>query len=148
LNEQSAYCYVQNRTQTWLDFVTITPADDKAVAKRLFRDSTRAWIESPGPVHVLADKSFLWLSERDGWKHLYHYNADGSKRSQLTSGAWEIRGVECVDPATGWIYFTSTRDNAVALNLYRVKPGSAIERLTQGAGSHDVTVSPTGGLFL
>jgi dipeptidyl aminopeptidase/acylaminoacyl peptidase len=144
----AAYCYAQDRAQTWLDLVKITPGDDKGVTKRLFRDSTKAWIESPGPIHVLNDKSFLWLSERDGWKHLYHYNADGSLKGRLTSGPWEIRAFEGVDRKTGWIYFTATRDNAVAPNLYRVKPGSPMERITQGGGSHDVTMSPDCGLFL
>ena len=60
--------------------------------KRIFRDSTKAWIESNGPIHWLADGSFLWLSERDGWKHLYHYSGDGTLLAQLTSGNWEIRG--------------------------------------------------------
>jgi len=144
----AAYCYVQDRTQTWLDLVKVSPGDDKGVVKRLFRDSTKAWIESPGPIHVLDDKSFLWLSERDGWKHLFHYNADGSLKARLTSGLWEIRALESVDPKAGWVYFTATRDDAVSPNLYRVKPGGPIERLTQGGGSHDVTMSPDGGLFL
>ncbi len=144
----AAYCYVQNRTQTWLDLVKVTPGGDKAVTRRLFRDSTKAWIESPGPLHVLDDKSFVWLSERDGWKHLYHYNADGSLKARLTSGPWEIRALENVDRKTGRCYFTATRDNPVSANLYRVQAGGPIERLTQGAGSHDVTMSPDGSLFL
>jgi dipeptidyl-peptidase-4 len=146
----SAYCYVQDRAQTWLDLVKVTPAGDKGVTQRLFRDSTKAWIESPGPLHVLDDKSFLWLSERDGWKHLYHYNSDGSLKGRLTSGPWEIRALENVNSKTGWVYFTATRDNPVAGNLYRVKVGGGpiVERLTQGAGSHDVTMSPEGGLYL
>jgi dipeptidyl aminopeptidase/acylaminoacyl peptidase len=145
----SAYCYVQDRAQTWLDLVKVTPGGDKAVAKRLFRDSTKAWIESPGPLHVLDDKSFLWLSERDGWKHLYHYNADGSLKAQLTSGRWEVRALEYAGPKTGWIYFAATRDNPISTNLYRVQSGGGpIERLTQGGGSHDVTMSPDGGFYL
>ncbi len=146
----SAYCYVQDRAQTWLDLVKVTPGADKGVTKRLFRDSTKAWIESPGPLHVLDDKSFLWLSERDGWKHLYQYNSDGTLRSRLTFGPWEIRALENVGSKNGWVYFTATRDNPVATNLYRVKPGGGpfVERLTQGGGSHDVTMSPDGGLYL
>ncbi len=144
----AAYCYVQNRTQTWLDLVKVTPGDDRALTRRLFRDSTKAWIESPGPLHVLDDKSFVWLSERDGWKHLYHYNADGSLKARLTSGPWEIRALENVDLKTGRCYFTATRDNPVSPNLYRVQPGGLIERLTQAGGSHDVTMSPDGSLFL
>ena len=130
-DSSAAYCYVQNRTQTWLDLVKFTPGDTSGSVKRVFRDSTKAWIESPGPIHWLTDGSFLWLSERDGWKHLYHYAADGTLKAQLTSGAWEVRALEHVDSKNGWIYFTGTRDNPVAANLYRLKPGGSIERLTQ-----------------
>jgi dipeptidyl-peptidase 4 len=144
----AAYCYVQNRTQTWLDFVKFTPDAEAPSVKRLFRDATKAWIESPGPVHWLDDGTFLWLSERDGWKHIYHYDAGGSQKAQLTSGPWEVRGVEHVDSKAGWVYFTGTRDNPLAANLYRTKLGGEVERLTQTLGSHTVAMSPDGRLFL
>ena len=147
-DSSAAYCYVQNRIQTWLDFVKFTPGEEKGSVKRLFRDQTKAWIESPGPVHWLDDGTFLWLSERDGWKHLYHYDAAGNQKAQLTSGPWEVRGVEHVDSKNGWIYFSGTRDNPMATNFYRTKPGGPVERLTQTAGSHDVSMSPDGRLFL
>jgi len=147
-DSSAAYFYVQNRTQTWLDFVKLTPGGARGSTARLFRDSTKAWIESPGPVHWLADGSFLWLSERDGWKHIYHYGADGALKAQLTSGPWEVRAIEHVDSKDGWIYFAGTRDNPVGLNLYRTKPGNPVERITQTAGSHNVTMSPDGKLFL
>src|SRR5262249_40975385 len=53
-----------------------------------------------------------------------------------------------LDPKGGWIYFSGTRDNPVAANLYRTKIGSAIERITQTDGGHDVTMSPSGKYFL
>ncbi len=145
---KAAYCYVQNRTQTWLDLVKFTPGEERGTTTRLFRDSTKAWIESPGPIHWLDDGSFLWLSERDGWKHLYHYDASGTLKSQLTAGPWEVRALEHVDPKEGWILFTGTRDSPLAVNLYRTRPGGPLERITQTAGSHNVTVSPDGKRFL
>jgi dipeptidyl-peptidase-4 len=69
-------------------------------------------------------------------------------KAQLTSGSWEIRALEHVDSDSGWAYFTATRDNPLGPNLYRTKPGSAVERLTHTPGSHDVNVSPDGKLFL
>ena len=96
----------------------------------MFRDSTKAWIESNGPIHWLDDGSFLWLSERDGWKHLYHYTGDGTLKAQLTSGNWEVRAIEHVDTKKGWVYFTATRDNPVGTNLYRLKLGRRLDRTT------------------
>jgi dipeptidyl-peptidase-4 len=146
-DSSAAYCYVQNRIQTWLDFVKFTPDSEKGTVKCLFRDQTKAWIESPGPVQWLADGTFLWLSERDGWRHVYHYDASGRQKAQLSSGAWEVRGIEHVDSKDGWIYFNGTRDNPTATNLYRTKAGGPVERLTQTEGSHDVSMSPDGRLF-
>jgi dipeptidyl-peptidase 4 len=147
-DSSSAYFYVQNRIQTWLDLVKFTPGGDKGSIKRLFRDSTKAWIESPGLIHWFTDSTFLWLSERDGWKHLYQYNADGTLKARLTSGPWEVRAIEHVDPKNGWITFNATRDNPMALNYYRLKSGGPVERLTQTPGSHSINVSPDGQLFL
>ena len=114
----------------------------------MFRDSTKAWIESNGPIHWLADGSFLWLSERDGWKHLYHYSADGTLEGQLTSGNWEIRALEHVDAKNGWVYFTATRDNPVGLNLYRVKLGAGLDRTAHaGEGANTASMSPRGRLL-
>ena len=122
--------------------------EGRGSVKRVFRDATKAWIESPGAIDWLADGSFLWFSERDGWKHLYHYGSDGNLKTQLTKGNWEVRALEHVDAKDGWIYFTATRDNPVGANLYRVKPGGSIERLTQSQGSNSATMSPGGRYFI
>lgn len=143
---RSAYAYAQNRTQTWLDLLKVGIDGE---TKRLFRDATAAWIENPGDVHTLRDGSFLFPSERTGWKHLYRYSADGSKCEPLTSGEWEIRSVDLVDEAGGWVYFSATKDAPIAANLYRIKlDGGEPVRLTPEKGEHEVKVSPDGTLFL
>jgi dipeptidyl aminopeptidase/acylaminoacyl peptidase len=146
----SAYAYVQDRAQTWLDLVKVTPADegDKAPARRMFRDATKAYIDSPGPIHPYNDGTFLWISERDGWKHIYQYAADGTLKARVTSGPWEVRRIEHIDTGDGTILFTANRERPMATGLYRVKPGGPIEGLTPSAGTHTANVSPDGKLFL
>jgi dipeptidyl aminopeptidase/acylaminoacyl peptidase len=143
------FAYVQDRAQTWLDLVT-WPAGGGA-PQRLFRETTRAWVESPGAPHFLGDGSFLWLSERDGYRHLYHYSSDGTLKRQVTSGPWEVRTVHRVDAATGVVLFSGTRASATGSQLYRVNvnaDGGAIECLTRGEGTHQVVVSPDGQAFV
>ncbi len=147
-DSHAAYCYAQDRAQTWLDLLSITPSGDKAPVTRLFRDKTKAWIESPGPLHPYRDNGFLWLSERDGYKHIYEYASDGSLKGQLTSGPYEVRAIERVNPGTGLIYFTATKDDPTGGNFYRMKPGGPIERLTPAAGSHSVSMSPDESYFI
>ena len=46
---------------------------------RLFRETTKAWVDDPGEPIFLADGSFLLASEGSGWKHLYHFDKDGKR---------------------------------------------------------------------
>jgi dipeptidyl-peptidase-4 len=152
------YYFVQNRAQTWLDFCT-APADGGPIT-RLFRESTAAWVDDPGPPHFLTDGSFLFASEKSGWKHLVHHAADGKLLRDVTSGPWEVRGpgggpfqgraVHHVDEKAGWVYVTATKDSPTATNLYRARLDGAgtIERLTPEPGEHSVILSPTGSLFI
>ena len=131
----------QNREQTFLDLVSV-PAAGKATV--LFRETSPAWVGINDNPAFLPDGGFVWQSERDGWNHLYHYSADGKPLKRITDGKWEVRGVLGLDVANGWIYFNGTKDSHIAENIYRVKiAGGAIERLSQGEGSHSALFNPT-----
>jgi dipeptidyl-peptidase-4 len=146
-DSQSLYFYVQDRAQTWLDFCT-APAQG-GTPKRLFRETTKAWVDDPGPPTYLKDGSFLLASERTGWRHLYHFDKDGKLKGAVTRGNWEARALHVVDEKTGWVYFSGTRDSPIASNLYRIKlDGKGLERLTTTAGNHQLCVSPRGNLFV
>jgi dipeptidyl-peptidase-4 len=146
-DSSAAYFYVQNRTQTWLDFCTVGHGGGKPT--RLFRDENGAWVDVPRAPEFLKDGSFLFASEKSGWKHFYRFGKDGKELGQVTSGEWEAREIEAVDEEGGWVYFTGMKDNPIGGNLYRVKlDGTGLERLTSDAGSHNATVSKTGKLFV
>src|SRR5207244_2379028 len=98
--------------------------------KRLFPETTTAWVDDPGAPTFLTDGSFLLPSERTGWKHLYHFDKDGKLKQPITSGNWEMRTLHRCDEEGGWIYFSGTRDSSIASNLYRVRlDGSQLERV-------------------
>ena len=95
----------QDRVQTWVELNT---ADRETGAMRtLFRETSRAWVADTADPYWLKDGSFLWLSERSGYRHLYQYDANGRLRRQVTDGAWEVRTLYGVDEG-GNAYFAGT----------------------------------------
>jgi len=144
---ESAYFYGQNRIQTWLDFSTVPVKGGRPA--RLFRETTKAWVAIPPAPRFLRDGSFLWMSERTGWQHIYHLEKDGKLRRAVTSGEWEARRLRAVDEDGGWVYVSGTKDSPIAENLYRVRlDASKIERLTPEDGHHSVLVAPKTFAFI
>lgn len=142
---------VQDRTQTWLD---LNKADARTGATAtLLRETSHAWVErwqdpSVDPMWV-QDGSFLWMSERTGWRHIYHYTSDGALIRPLTSGEWEVRHVHGIDRPGGSVYVSGTARSALDLDLIRVplKGGNA-ERTTSVPGRHQVFLNPARTMFL
>jgi dipeptidyl-peptidase-4 len=131
------FVQIQNRIQTWLDLLRVDPAT--LAVTRLFREESKAWVEVTGQPHWLKDGSFLWLSDRSGYRHVYRYGKDGRLVRAITSGTWAVRDLDHVDEAGGWIYFSATRDGAAGNNLYRAPlAGGETVRLTQGRGTHAI----------
>ncbi|MFN2416955.1 MAG: S9 family peptidase [Pyrinomonadaceae bacterium] len=138
----------QNREQTFLDLNSADPATGRTT--RLFRETTKAWVEAfDDNPRWLKDGSFLWRSERTGWLHVYRYAADGKLVKQLTGGPWEVRGIDAVDEAGGWLYFHGTEHSHIAEHVYRVKlDGTGLARLSRAEGNHRPNFSPTGSYFI
>jgi dipeptidyl aminopeptidase/acylaminoacyl peptidase len=88
-----------------------------------------------------AGKKFIWMSERDGWNHLYLYSIDGSLIRKLTPEDYPVSRVVRIDDRGGWVYFTGhgDRTHPYDTHLYRVSlQGGAIQKLTDAPGVHDV----------
>jgi dipeptidyl aminopeptidase/acylaminoacyl peptidase len=146
-DSKGVYAYLQNRTQTWLDLVVWRQPG--SAPERLFRDTTGAWVDEPGTPHFLPDGSFLYPSDRTGYRHLYHYDPAGKLLRAATAGEWEVRDVQRVDAAAGAVYVSGTKDGATRTHLYRVRlDGTKLDRLTDAKGSHTAAVAPAGALFV
>ena len=97
--------------------------------------------------HDLQDgKQMLWISERDGWRHLYLFGNDGKVIRQVTKGEWVVRNVEYVDEEAGVIYFLASGlnqgEDPYHSHLCRVNlDGSGFKDLTPELANHEVTLS-------
>lgn len=60
------------------------------------------------PLELLSNGDMIWWSERDGWAHLYRYDASGTLKNRITSGPWVVGNVIGVDEAAGTVYFTGS----------------------------------------
>jgi dipeptidyl aminopeptidase/acylaminoacyl peptidase len=96
------------------------------------------------------DKSdeILYVSERDGWRHLYLIDAaKGEVRNQLTKGEWVVRGIDLIDEDARQVWFHACGRNAgedpYFIHYYRVNfDGSGLVALTEGNGTHTIQYSP------
>jgi dipeptidyl-peptidase-4 len=143
---------LQDREQTWLDANLADAASGET--RTLFRETTRAWVspEETGSPTWLKDGSFLWFSERDGFRHLYHYSADGKLLRQVTDGPWEVRAIHGVDERAeggGWIYFSGTERSAIGRDVYRIRlDGRDLSRLSKTAGTHAARFSAAYSFYI
>jgi dipeptidyl-peptidase-4 len=136
-----------NRQQNRNDFLT---ADIKTgVVKRVFRDESTSWVEVVEEVPWIDNgKTFLWLSERDGFQHVYRVPREGGNGQLITKFDADVTDIAGFDEKAGWMYFRASPDNAGQRYLYRARlDGSGTpERVTPAdqPGSHRYDIAPNG----
>jgi Tol biopolymer transport system component/dienelactone hydrolase len=103
--------------------------------------------------YLSASNEIIWFSERDGWGHLYLYDAStGKLKNQITTGNWVVTDVQKVDEKNRTIYFLAggrEPGNPYFSYLYSVGfDGKNLRLLTPGLGNHIATWSPSGEYFI
>jgi dipeptidyl aminopeptidase/acylaminoacyl peptidase len=98
--------------------------------------------------HDLDDgRELIWMSERDGWNHLYLIDGTtGRVKQQITRGEWPVRGVQKVDEKTRQIWFSAGGRNAgedpYFLHYYRINfDGTGLQAITTVSADHQVSYS-------
>ncbi|HEX6981704.1 MAG TPA: S9 family peptidase [Balneolaceae bacterium] len=94
-------------------------------------------------------EEFLWISDRDGWSHIYRYNYDGELINQVTEGEWEVTYVHDVDYDNERIYYSSTEVSPLQRHLYTINfDGTSKVKITQKPGTHNINVSPNAQYYV
>lgn len=118
-------------------------------SKTFIHYSGKSWRHWLHPTNEL-----LWMSERDGWCHLYLYDVQtGKPKHQITKGPWPVREVLHVDEAKREVWFLASglreKEDPYHLHLCRINlDGSDFQQLTEGDGNHRVEFSPNRDFFI
>ena len=137
----------QNRIQTRLDLKLYRLSSRRTTT--LLREEGTAWVDVLADPSWLPDDSFLWMSDRSGWRHLYRYEADGALVGPVTSGRWNVHELLRHSHENGEIYFTADRDGAGERHLYRAGlNGESAARVSREPGTHRPRWNDQGSLYI
>lgn len=130
-----------NRAQNHLELLLADAENGQT--RTVLEDKNEAWLDVNDDFRFLKDgQRFVWSSEKDGWRHIYLSDLQGSE-TQLTKGQWEVRSIIGVQESSDYVYFNAKYDSAIEQGLYRVKlSGGEVERLSQKGGWHSGIFSP------
>jgi dipeptidyl-peptidase-4 len=138
---------IQDRIQTWAELCGIDP--ETGVVTKWIREESPTWVNRPEPPRWLADGTFLWLSERTGYQHVYRYEKGGKLQNAITGGEWQVRSIVRHDEQKQLLWFEGTKDGATGRHLYRIAfDGSGLVCLTPGIGTHQFELSGDGAFVI
>ena len=124
-----------NRHQNELKLHFVNTDTNKA--KLVLEDTDEAYVDVTDDLTFLNNNSFIWTSEKDGWKHIYHYDENGKLINQVTDGNWEVTNYYGFDDKSGRIYFQSTENGSVNRDVYSVLANGINKiRLTSKTGTN------------
>lgn len=136
-------------------------------SRTFWAENDEAWVDMntgnpAGWNWINKGQDFLWVSEKDGWRHIYKISRDGKTVTLLTNGNYDIGEIKAIDEKNSYIYFSASPENATQSYLYRVKIDSKYSIITDAKnrlakksptdpellsddnlkGTHDYSISP------
>ena len=147
----------QDRLELRLLPVPASPREALGTPRTILTETSKAWVNTFGAPRFLKDgRRFLWMSERDGYAHLYLCELAGSCRT-VTQGPWIVDGRVSftgsgpdfvIDERSGFVYFSATEKDPRERHLYRIRlDGTGRTRLTKEDGTHRCVVAPDGRFY-
>jgi dipeptidyl aminopeptidase/acylaminoacyl peptidase len=126
-------------------------------ARAIINEESKTFIDWTNKVfarYLNDTHEIIWMSERDGWNHLYLYDSStGQIKNQITKGPWVVRGIDRIDESARQIYFRAggihPEQDPYYIQYCRINfDGTGLVQLTEGDGSHKIDYSPSGKYFI
>ena len=139
---------VLNRDQNDLRIILADPSTGDFT--QIYNETRKTWVEFYETIYVMKDGSgFIVKSYRSDWENLYYYGWDGKIISQITNLNFRVTGIDRVDEALKTVYFTATGPESTDSHAFRVGlDGKSLMQITQGEGTHSLSISPKGTYFI
>jgi dipeptidyl-peptidase 4 len=134
-----------NRLQDTLQVMLADAAT--GTTRTVITETDSAWVDVVDDLKWFdGGKRFTWVSERDGWNHVWMVERDGSAQRLITHGAYDVAKIVSIDEKSGWLYFMASPENATQSYLYRTRldgkgKASCLTPVAQ-QGTHGYDVAP------
>ncbi len=138
-----------NRNQTKLDVLLANVKTGNTIT--IFSETKPDYIKTfSDNIHFVQSRnSFLWLSESNGYTHIYEVKLNTGQKIQITKGNWEVFEIKSVNEGTGDIFYTSNESNVKENHLYKINlNGTGRRKLTNGNGYHQTWLTSNNRFFL
>ena len=122
---------------------------NKQQAKIVLNEKDNAYVDVQDNLTFLEDNSFIWTSEKDGFNHIYHYEASGKLKNQITKGDWEVTKYYGLNKKNNKIYYQSVENGSINRGVYAINlDGSKKKLLTPNEGQSNASFSKDLNYFI
>jgi len=136
-----------NRHQNNLNLYFVNALD--VSSKLILNETDKAYVDIHDNLTFLADNSFIWTSEKDGFNHIYYYSENGILKNQVTKGNWDVTNFYGVNEKTNSVFYQSVEDGSINRTIYAVKlNGKDKKRLSNASGTNDASFSKNLNYFI
>ncbi|SEA00383.1 dipeptidyl-peptidase-4 [Porphyromonadaceae bacterium KH3R12] len=137
-----------NRDQNRFDMYFTSPRS--TVSKLVLREENKYYIDSEwlNSIHFLKDR-FIYVSEKDGYSHIYIYGLSGTLQKQLTTGNYDVTALLAVDGQTETVFYEAADESPIRRNIYKVNINKGQpQKLSQQGGYNSASFSGQGKYFV
>ena len=129
-----------NRQQNIFNLYHANPKS--GVFKLILKDENKAYVDSEWMKAIQFSKSgFLYVSEKDGYAHIYQYSPTGAMQRQVTTGNWDVTGLIGKDEVTGTVYYESAEESPLRRSVYSIDVKGKKTRLSVAQGTNSASFS-------
>ncbi|HIP48787.1 MAG TPA: S9 family peptidase [Lutibacter sp.] len=136
-----------NRRQNSLKLHLINSQTQKA--NLILDEKSNTYVNVRNTLTFLKDNSFIWQSDQDGFDHLYHYNADGKLRNQITKGNWDVIKYYGIDEVNKKLFYQSVEDGSINKTVFSISfNGKNKKRISPNRGINTASFSRNKKYFI
>lgn len=136
-----------NRQQNVFDMYYVNPKS--GVSKLLLRDENKSYVDSDWLTSIHFDTNgFSYVSEQDGYSHVYLYSPTGVMQRQVTKGNWDVTKLLGVDETTRTIYYQSAEESPLRRGIYKIDAKGVKTKLSAEEGMNNAAFSDNFAYFV
>ena len=148
-DSKTIYMFELNRGQNDCRLVSYDATTGEKITE-LYRETSDKYVEPLHPIRFLPwdDTKFIMQSQKDGYNHLYIFDANGKELKQLTKGNWVVMDVLGFNKKQKTIIFKANKEHPLHHRLYSVNLKGDIKQLEAVDGVHNAVLSPSGNFLI